>query len=270
MLQINRIDVKGIRNARDLSQLKCQNGRKIKEKKLIRSSQLNTTKAKHFNNFLKEYNVKLIIDLRSQIEVNEGKPIVYPSTVDYINIPVLNQEFWGITHEKSMSKILYNNRHLISKDFSGNDYMINMYRSIVFDEGSQNRFKTFFNILLDKKIDGAILYHCHGGKDRTGIATLYILTLLGVSENAILDDYASSDVFNKWYNIKRRIGLKLLFFISPKFRKLLTSMLYAKREYLESTINSIKKEYGSVREFLRVKIDIDDLKQQKLIELFTE
>jgi protein-tyrosine phosphatase len=37
--------------------------------------------------------------------------------------------------------------------------------------------------------DGAVLFHCHAGKDRTGILAQLLLLLAGVSEQDVYDDY---------------------------------------------------------------------------------
>jgi protein-tyrosine phosphatase len=39
------------------------------------------------------------------------------------------------------------------------------------------------------------LYHCTGGKDRTGLATMIILDLLGASRDDIIDDFLATNVF---------------------------------------------------------------------------
>jgi protein tyrosine/serine phosphatase len=39
---------------------------------------------------------------------------------------------------------------------------------------------------------GAVVVHCHGGKDRTGLVVALLLRLAGVSTDAIADDYALS------------------------------------------------------------------------------
>jgi hypothetical protein len=40
--------------------------------------------------------------------------------------------------------------------------------------------------------DGATLFHCHTGKDRTGLVAAVILTLLGVDEEDVIADYMMS------------------------------------------------------------------------------
>jgi protein-tyrosine phosphatase len=39
------------------------------------------------------------------------------------------------------------------------------------------------------------LYHCTGGKDRTGMASLIVLDLLGATQDAIVDDFLATNVF---------------------------------------------------------------------------
>jgi protein tyrosine/serine phosphatase len=41
--------------------------------------------------------------------------------------------------------------------------------------------------------DGAVLVHCHAGKDRTGLVSALLLTLAGVPIQTIAEDYALSD-----------------------------------------------------------------------------
>lgn len=49
-----------------------------------------------------------------------------------------------------------------------------------------------YRVLLQTldEAEGPILFHCTGGKDRTGIAAAVILDLLGVSREVILEDYS--------------------------------------------------------------------------------
>ena len=128
--------------------------------------------------------------------------------------------------------------------------------------------KVFFDKLLNHK-SGSILYHCNGGKDRTGITTLFILTLLGVKEEDILNDFAMSDYFNRHYNRSRKFFMLLLFPV-PKFVRILNSMLHAKRIYLENMIVAINEKYGSVLGYLREAIGISEEVQEQFKSLYLE
>lgn len=266
-MSIELIKLKGVRNIRDLSQYQAADNKKIKKHSFIRSAKLHKVKRKRLYKFLNEYNIKTIIDLRTTLEVEENKKVIYPADVKYIHLPVLDQAYFGITHEKSMRTALYNQSKKMEGKDSYYNYMVDMYKGIVFDEYSQNKFKEFFDILLNNT-SGNILFHCAGGKDRTGIASLFILTLLGVDKDIILDDYSMSDIVNKRHNRTIECFLKLLW--NKSYRRLLSEMLYAKREYLEKTIESIEEKYNSVSDYLEKVLDISKEKQEKFKSMYLE
>lgn len=264
-MEYKNVSLKGIRNIRDLSQCPLNEG-VINKNMLFRGPRLDKISNKRRNRFLKEYNIKTIIDLRTKVELEESKPFMYPQNINFYHIPVLNHTFFGITHEKNMRSALFKESKKINDDSFFDDYMIRMYKAIVFDEYSQKQFKMFFDTIINAE-PGGILFHCAGGKDRTGIAALFILTILGASKETILDDYSLSDVANKRHNATLTFLMKILL-PYKNFRKLLIEMLYAKREYLEKTINAIEEKYDSVIQFLEEVIGIDKVKQEKIKNMF--
>ena len=260
---IKKIKLKGARNTRLVPSFTTIDGKKVKEGIFIRSGKLNKVPPKKREAFLKEYNVTTVLDFRTDVEVHEAKFFEYPEKVNYIHLPLLNKAFFGVTHEKKMSKILFKeSKRMKLKDIEPG-YMTDMYKSIVFDPYSEAKFKEFFEILLNHK-EGSILYHCNGGKDRTGITTLFILTLLGVKEEDILKDFAMSDYFNRHYNRSRIILMRLFMFYLPKYTRILTSMLHAKSIYLKNMIAAINEKYGSVMNYLKEAIGITDEMQEQL------
>lgn len=264
-LSIEKIKVRGIRNIREISQYKTVDNKEIKDNSLIRSSRIDKISNKRRNKMFEKYNIGTVIDLRNEMEVHEGKDFIYPDGVEYIHLPVLDQAYWGISHEKSMKRALFNKSKEATNRAFFKDYMINMYKNIVFDAYSQSQFKKFFDIIIEKANKG-ILFHCTGGKDRTGIASLFLLSILGVSKNDILDDFSMSDKCNRRYNTTRHIALKIVPY--KNFRRLLTEMLYAKKEYLLKTIAAIEEKYESILEYLKQAIGLTEDKFSKIRELY--
>ncbi|MBQ3253698.1 MAG: tyrosine-protein phosphatase [Acholeplasmatales bacterium] len=260
-MQIKRIKLSKVRNIRTLSQYKTIDGKSIRENSLIRSSRLDKMNKKKRDKFLSDYDISTVIDLRTETEVNEGNDLVYPDFVKYYHISFLSQAFFGISHEKKMRSTLYK----VSKDMS-ETYMIDMYKSIVFSLESQQKIREFFDVIMDDNSTN-ILYHCTGGKDRTGIASLFLLTILGVPKEVIIEDYCMSDICNKRHNTTLKI-LMMLLLHKKKFRKLLILMLYAKKEYLESTISAIEEKYGSILGYIEEVLLIDKEKQELIRNKF--
>lgn len=269
-IKFKKIDFKGLRNTRDVGQVYTVDGKKVKENVLFRSGRIDKLSNKRIKEFLDEFNIKTIIDLRTLIEVQESKHFQYPEYVNYYHIPVLNKQFFGITHENnSMARVMLNQKHKITEYGSGDEYMISMYKNIVFDKSSQQHFKTLFEVLC-KDLDGAVLYHCTGGKDRTGITTLYLYSLLGVSEKDILDEFAASDYFNSSYIESRKRLIKIFMPTSKRTKELLFSLLHAKRQYLETVISMIKQRYGTVLDFLENEVGITESMKEKLQSNYLE
>ena len=267
-MEIKEIKVAGGRNIRDLAQYITTDGRKMKKGLVIRSARLDKMKEKKINKFLKEYNIKTVVDFRNDVEVEEGNKVVFPDDIDYHHISILSKAFFGISHEKKMSKATYNQSKQIKNQSYIRDYMVNMYKSIIFEQYSQKKFKEFFDLLISNR-DGAILYHCTGGKDRTGMASMFILTILGVSKEDILADYTASDIFNKRHNWILQTLMNLLLWVK-NYRRLLSVMLYSKRYYMEETIVAIEERYGSVINYLEEVIGIDKEKQNKIKAMLLE
>lgn len=264
-MNVKIIKAKKIRNIRDLSQFHTPYG-KIKEHAFIRSSRIELTNDKTRENLFQIYNIKNVIDLRNTIEIQEGKKYQLPNNTTYHHIPVLAKSYFGISHEKKMSKVMKKECKKIKNKDDAKEYMVNMYKSIIFEKYSQEQFKKIFDLLLENK-DGNILFHCQGGKDRTGILSLFILTILGVSKEDILNDYSMSDICNKRHN-NLLISLMHALLYNRKLKLLLIEMLHAKREYLVETINSIEETYGSINNYLVNEIGITEELQNKFRDIY--
>lgn len=252
--------LRGVRNARDFNEIPVSNGC-IKPLSFIRSSRLDRLSSKKLNRFLNKYNVKHIIDLRTDVEVSEGKSLVLPIDVNYYHIPILDHAFWGITHEKKMSKVMKKESKNLNKDFDTTKYMISMYENILYNDYSISKLKEIFDIFINNT-DGAILFHCSAGKDRTGILSLLLLSIFGANENDILSDYIVSNKFNRSHNLKRKIALQIFFMGPNRFKSLLFAMMNAKIEYMKGLIDSVKAKYGTVMSYIEnvLKLTKDQIK----------
>ena len=68
-----------------------------------------------------------------------------------------------------------------------------MYRGFITTPGANEAFAAVLRDIATT--DGAVLYHCSAGKDRTGWTSAVLLTLLGVDRATVTEDYLLSNVF---------------------------------------------------------------------------
>ena len=108
----------------------------------------------------------------------------------------------------------------------------------------------------------ALLFHCRGGKDRTGLMAALVLHALGVDRAAILDDFLLSGALAPpaMETGETRLMNRLLesMDLTAAARRAVTSV---QAEWLEALLGGIEQRYGSVTGYLgrRVGLGQDDL-----------
>lgn len=172
-----RLPLKGVINCRDLGGYPSDKGQATAWKRFLRSSRLNAV-TKEDLQFLKDYGVRTVIDLRSPHEIENH------ATHDAIHeeLKVHEVDLIGNSLRASeMSRL---------EEYTADDLILGrMYISIL---KSGSELKKVFDIIIESMEEGAILYHCTAGKDRTGIISMLLLGLSGVSRKDILTNYEVS------------------------------------------------------------------------------
>ncbi|HMQ25573.1 MAG TPA: tyrosine-protein phosphatase [Acidimicrobiales bacterium] len=104
--------------------------------------------------------------------------------------------------------------------------------------------------VLDRVADPAnhpLVFHCTAGKDRTGVLAAILLSVLGVDDETILDDYELTDR----YRTPRRIAE-----VEPRLAEAgveldkVRALFSAPRPVLARTLTTLEARYGSVERFL--------------------
>ena len=151
------LDWPGLVNARDLGGLPLKEGR-VREGALIRSESL-TRLGDGGVRALEEAGVSRIIDLRREGESPEPHPYADDADV-YVNLPV-----------EDPADV---------KENTGP--MVDLYRDMV--DARPELFATAVGAIADAP-PGAVLVHCAGGKDRTGLVTAMALTVVGAEPEVV-------------------------------------------------------------------------------------
>jgi protein-tyrosine phosphatase len=94
--------------------------------------------------------------------------------------------------------------------------------------------------------DGAVLFHCAGGKDRTGLITALLLRLAGASIDAIAEDYALSES-----NLARGPRTWIESAPDETVRRQREFMQQTPAAAMVRTLAQLEECYGSVETYLR-------------------
>ncbi len=100
--------------------------------------------------------------------------------------------------------------------------------------------QVFGEFMRNAQAGKTLLYHCTAGKDRTGFASLLLLSALGVGQGDILANYLESNQRNARFNTQalERIAQ---FGIRPE---VMMPLLEVRGSYLEASMQAIEDGYG--------------------------
>ena len=112
---------------------------------------------------------------------------------------------------------------------------------------------------------GPAVYHCAGGKDRTGIISAILLTIAGVPRDIILDDYALTSIFH----FRRSIMGGASAFEEPVLSASEYREQYCPRDGMGRTLAHLDRKYGGIEEYVRV-IGLNEGQIEALREMLIE
>lgn len=255
--------LKKIKSFRDLGGIECANGKKVVFGRLLRSGHHGSLKAGQALWLKLFYNVYEIIDLRANEEVADN-PDKMITGVKYIHIPLLTDEQNPVVNRRTRGHML----RKVIEEGGAITHLCEVYRTLVSSELSLHGLHEIFTRLLTDH-EGAFLWHCTQGKDRTGICTAAILMSLGCDEKSIIEDYMR---YNKLFRVKNfLIYLAIMIFkFSKKKAKTAVQLITAQREYILAAFDEIRKRYGDELGFLKKGIGLSDGDIVKMQEIYLE
>jgi protein-tyrosine phosphatase len=181
LLNPNRhIAVEHAFNIRDIGGYPTSDGRTTQWKRFLRSDGLHALHEADMQVLL-DYGVRLVVDLRLPNEL-KSSPNVFGSSelVEY-----RHQSFIDQAVLKRIEKEPVQNRTHLRAD-KGYRIWLDQCQPSVRD----------ILVSLSESDTGVALYHCSGGKDRTGLVTALLLGLAGVADELIAADYALTARYN--------------------------------------------------------------------------
>lgn len=177
---MKRIRLEHAFNIRDLGGLETADGSIIRWNRLYRGDCLAFLSPKEWKK-LENCGITSIIDLRSRPETILMKDQV-PETMQYFHCPLQKEEIDFENAPESASKAF-------SKSLADG------YQKMLKD--SPKLIVTAVKTVIQCLEKGGILFHCTAGKDRTGVLSAVLLTLLGAAREDIVADYQVSFTYNQ-------------------------------------------------------------------------
>jgi len=261
--------LEGCPNFRDLGGLPAADGKHIKSHRLLRGGHLAYITDDGARKLTEDYNLKTVIDLRTENEISRRPDRVLPD-VQYIHCPIFEQKAEGVTRETAVPENPVESALRMARHAEGADpyeRMAQLYE-LFFEEEGIRHYTEFFNILLAQE-EGAVLWHCTMGKDRCGTGAVLLETALGVPEDIIMADYLyTNDRLNAI--TEDTIAQAMLIEDNPEAMHLIRVMDSVHPDFLGAAVRKAEAISGSLMEFIREKLGMSDEKLDKLRSMYLE
>ncbi|MGE5257428.1 MAG: tyrosine-protein phosphatase [Hyphomicrobiales bacterium] len=235
--------VEGCPNLRDLGGYETADTRRVKWGLVFRSSNLNRLTDKGLGQ-IKRLGIKTVCDFRTEAEALK-QPNRFPGSeaVPYVRLPIQHGDF-----EPTLvfDRIRNGDYGWISEDFMLQGYIDSVERY-------PGVWARLFGLLAEPG-NRPMLFHCTGGKDRTGVAAALVLMALGVPEETVVADYGLSDGYNS--DIRRKINdaLRPLGVDISKVQPYFT----APKSRIRGLLQYVDDRYRSVIDYLIRKVGVSE------------
>lgn len=252
---------KKINNFRDLGGIPAADGKTVRYGKLYRSGHLAKIKPKTAKKLRDKKGLRTVIDLRAPAELSEKRDVVAEG-VEYLHLPPLNDEQNPAVTRKTAKSIL---NRIMAFEGGARAYLADTYRTMVTTEPSLEALRELIRELMEN--DGAVLWHCTQGKDRTGVASAAVLLALGVDREEIMRDYMRTNRSCRFKNFWIFIGVTIVT-LSIHTAYSLHLLLTSQRDFLTAAFEEMDRTYGGTEGFLRQGLELTDEDITELREIY--
>lgn len=238
-----RIALEGAVNFRDLGGLTTSSGRTVQWGRLYRSDVLSKLTPADYDR-LNGLGIDLVCDLRGRDE-RQTDPTVWVNGSPTMLVAPLTEDAQGRSGNSVLGPIAAGTMTVEQ----GQQLFEEFYARIAIDSAA----KVGHVMRAIASSERPLLFHCTGGRDRTGLIAALTLELLGVPRDAIITDYVTSNRF-----LAERGPLTPVAGLSAERARTMAQVLELQPRYLKAAFARIEREHGSMTAYRREALGLSD------------
>ncbi|RMD83103.1 MAG: tyrosine-protein phosphatase [Candidatus Dadabacteria bacterium] len=225
-MRVRRIELEGAFNVRDLGGYRAAGGKRVATGRVFRADALHRLSERDERR-LETLGICRVFDLRSAVELARHGVGEFERRHGYVHAPLVEVTLDPFDPAIDWERINLPDRYLEMLESGGG-----VIRRIL--------------ETLAGETNGAVLFHCTGGKDRTGVVAAVLLRALGVADEDIVADYALSErclagVVERYRAELERMGLK---------REAIEYLTSSAPERMRYTLQQWDRRWGSTEGYL--------------------
>lgn len=258
-----KVPASGMDNLRDMGGLKTADGRYTKWGLAYRADTLYKAKPAGYS-YLNNMNMGYVFDLRRAEEIAK-KPDPALDGVAYYHTQIPDAP-------PAYADVSWDTDEAIFKFVSSpraETFYVDTNVFMVEAKKSHQSMKQVFATAL--KGDGkAMVWHCAGGKDRTGYVSAMFLAALGVPQETIVNEYLLTNEYRKDFDRQELADMSKIFNGDPQAIKGFSAIQQSRPEYILAGLKHIEQQYGSIDRYLEQEVGVTPQDIVRLKELYTE
>ncbi|HAU21915.1 MAG TPA: protein-tyrosine-phosphatase [Erythrobacter sp.] len=257
MIRDRFLKTEGIHNFRDYGGYAVQGGGRVKPGLLFRSGQ-------HYNAseddlaVVHELDIRTIIDLRGQSE-RESFPCKRHGEFGAQVIAFEGETTSAPPHEEAAQEAGMTPQRAFER-------MMAVYTRMPLNTAMIYMFGRFLTALDTR--EGGSLVHCFAGKDRTGIAAMHILHILGVHQDDIVEEFLLTNRAPSLEVLKAQALPRMEAHHGKLEEEAVRALLEVRPEYIARYVESVEKSHGSLENYQSEVIGVDDAQRERLRDRF--
>ncbi|AEF85864.1 protein-tyrosine phosphatase [Treponema primitia ZAS-2] len=256
--QERRLPLDGCFNCRDMGGYVREDSRSIAWGRIFRSDALHRLSPRD-KQYFESLGLRTVIDFRSPGEAEKQKDILPAGASHEILNPHANlaQAASAVrdNDEEKIKKLLALTETPEGREFfkKNANAMADQMRLLVTGQSALTAYGLFFRRLLEAPLP--LLFHCQGGKDRTGWAAVLFLLALGFSRECARSDYLLTREMNRERN-QRRMDEYRQYTDHPLVLEYLYSLMDVREVYIDAAFAEMDRVAKNPQEYLQTYLQV--------------
>lgn len=231
------VEFEHLHNFRDLGGYRSADGRTVAWRTLYRADSLGKLRGADWEKFL-ELGIGTVIDLRYPWEIEAKGRVPEVERFHYVNLSIEHRPY---------------DQAEIDPGVDPWRYLADRFAEVT-EDGAEEIRQVLEHIA---EAPGPVVFHCTSGKDRTGLISVFVLTLLGVPEERILADFALTELATERLAADWRAANPDRVMKWPSYGR-------APAVIMELVLADLAGRYGSVQGYLKDRVELSDRTVERL------